>query len=279
MENLACYIIRASFSQERMTYVREAGQVVYQSKNGSAAKVFDALEWLAAMCSHVLDRGEQMVRYYGYYSNVSRGKRHKAGRDDEIECILEPELSDGEFRKSWARLIRKVYEVDPLVCPRCAGPMRVIAFIEDEAVIKGVTAPRCLGVFNPRPRSTYPQNFGAVDLAGAQFRQGLVGLFQGEFLDCGTDGHLGGQGQKFRDVAPGDVGHTLDLLFQPQVGGIVPPQEFVLVQILIRVLPFRQGLELAVECLAADAQNPGGPGAASADELEHGQDMLALHLL
>lgn len=46
-----------------------------------------------------------------------------------------------------------------------------------------------------------------------------------------------------------------------------------------RVLPFRQGLELAVECLAADAQNPGGPGAASADELEHGQDMLALHLL
>ena len=25
------------------------------------------------MCSHIPDRGEQMVRYYGYYSNVSRG--------------------------------------------------------------------------------------------------------------------------------------------------------------------------------------------------------------
>ncbi|MEW5910835.1 MAG: hypothetical protein AB1659_13615 [Thermodesulfobacteriota bacterium] len=34
MENLARHIIRASFSQERMTYVPEAGSVIYQSKNG-----------------------------------------------------------------------------------------------------------------------------------------------------------------------------------------------------------------------------------------------------
>jgi hypothetical protein len=29
-------------------------------------KNFPALEWLAAMCSHIPNRGEQMVRYYGY---------------------------------------------------------------------------------------------------------------------------------------------------------------------------------------------------------------------
>lgn len=40
-------------------------QVVYQSKDGKEEKVFDALEWLAAMCSHVPNKGEQMVRYYG----------------------------------------------------------------------------------------------------------------------------------------------------------------------------------------------------------------------
>ncbi|MHB9096840.1 MAG: transposase [Syntrophales bacterium] len=33
--------------------------------------IFDAPEWLAAMCSHVPNRGEQMVRYYGWYSDVS----------------------------------------------------------------------------------------------------------------------------------------------------------------------------------------------------------------
>ena len=34
MENLARYIIRASFSQERMTYIREEAKVLYRSKDG-----------------------------------------------------------------------------------------------------------------------------------------------------------------------------------------------------------------------------------------------------
>jgi len=41
-------------------------------------------------------------------------------------------------RAAWARLIRKVYEVDPLECPRCKGPMRVIALIEDPGVIRRI---------------------------------------------------------------------------------------------------------------------------------------------
>ena len=63
---------------------------IYQSKDGKQEKVFDALEWLAAMCSHVPDKGEQMVRYYGFYSNVSRGKRKKQDQDGLIPSILEP---------------------------------------------------------------------------------------------------------------------------------------------------------------------------------------------
>ncbi len=90
MENLARYIIRASSSQERTTYVSEESKVVYQSKDGKEERVFDALEWLAAMCSHVPNKGEQMVRYYGYYSNVTRGKRKKKDQDGLISCILEP---------------------------------------------------------------------------------------------------------------------------------------------------------------------------------------------
>ena len=32
-------------------------------------------------------------------------------------------------------MIRKVYEVDPMVCPQCGGKMRVIAFLTDYAVV------------------------------------------------------------------------------------------------------------------------------------------------
>jgi len=53
MENLARYIIRASFSQERMQYLDQEGKVVYTGKDRKTNKVFPALEWLAAMCSHI----------------------------------------------------------------------------------------------------------------------------------------------------------------------------------------------------------------------------------
>jgi hypothetical protein len=119
MENLARYIIRASFSQERMKYMEQEGTVVYTAKacpghrsgDGRTSKNFPALEWLAAMCSHIPNRGEQMVRYYGYYSNVSRGKRKETGKDDAIPCILEPVGNEKALRKNGARLIQKITQL------------------------------------------------------------------------------------------------------------------------------------------------------------------------
>lgn len=43
---------------------------------------------------------------------------------------MEEELSRAAARRRWAALIKRVYEVDPLRCPKCGGEMRVIAFIE-----------------------------------------------------------------------------------------------------------------------------------------------------
>jgi Putative transposase len=100
IENLARYVIRASFSQERVSYVEKDGIVVCRSKDGAEQKVFDALEWLAAICSHVPDKGEQMVRCYGYYSDVSRGKRNKENQNGFIPCILEADVSKKKYQKN-----------------------------------------------------------------------------------------------------------------------------------------------------------------------------------
>jgi hypothetical protein len=83
-----------------MTYLPEESNVIYKSKDSREEKVFDALEWLAAMGSHVPDKGEQMVRYYGYYSNVSRGKRKEENQDVFVPSILDPERSSKEYRKN-----------------------------------------------------------------------------------------------------------------------------------------------------------------------------------
>jgi len=38
--------------------------------------------------------------------------------------------SPGRSSQSWAILIKRVYEVDPLSCPECVSQMAVVAFIE-----------------------------------------------------------------------------------------------------------------------------------------------------
>ena len=91
-----------------------------------------------------------MVRYYGYYSNISRGKRKFQDKDDAIPSIFEPVGSSKEFRKNWARLIQKVYEIDPLICPKCSGTMKVISVIEDEDVIKKIL--KHLGLWDVKTR-------------------------------------------------------------------------------------------------------------------------------
>jgi hypothetical protein len=47
-------------------------------------------------------------------------------------------LSRKAFRKNWARLIQKVYHSDPLICPKCKGETKIIAFIEEEAIIQKI---------------------------------------------------------------------------------------------------------------------------------------------
>ena len=135
-ENLARYIIRASFSQERMKYFPDQAKVTYESKYGKQVKEFSCLEWMAALVSHIPDKGGQTLRYYGAYSNVTRGRLKKEKIEPEYHII--EDKSPGKLNRSWARLIQKIYEVDPLVCPRCGGQMRIIAFIEDYKVVKKI---------------------------------------------------------------------------------------------------------------------------------------------
>lgn len=64
--------------------------------------------------------------------------RQKAGCDVDTPALVKSLLSSTAWRKNWARLIQEIYEVDPLLCPKCNGAMRIIAFIEEQPVIKKI---------------------------------------------------------------------------------------------------------------------------------------------
>ncbi|WP_139198480.1 hypothetical protein [Syntrophus gentianae] len=92
-----------------------------------------------------------MVRYYGYYSNVLRGKRKVKGTDDAVPCMIEPAENNQALRKNWVQLIQKIYKVDPLVCPHCKESMRIISFIEDAQVIRDILTHLGLWLVRSRP--------------------------------------------------------------------------------------------------------------------------------
>jgi len=73
---LAQYIIRNPFSLDKLRYYPETGMVIYHSAmtHGKARQNFlvaPAAEFIARITQHIPDKGFQMVRYYGWYSNLS----------------------------------------------------------------------------------------------------------------------------------------------------------------------------------------------------------------
>jgi len=144
-EALAQYIIRNPFSEKKLTYKEDTGMVIYKSKmtHGKDKKNFlvvTAEEFIAAIIQHIPEKSFQMVRYYGYYSNKARGVRAKEAElaeqpdstsiPDEIEVV---DVSSYKPRripsKTWRDCIKKVWEVDPLKCPKCQAQMKIISFI------------------------------------------------------------------------------------------------------------------------------------------------------
>jgi len=63
-----------------------------------------------------------------------------------------PEVAaPGRASQTWAMLIKRVYEIDPLCCPKCQGQMKVIAFICSDSSVHGDGAPMWQDLRDIRP--------------------------------------------------------------------------------------------------------------------------------
>ena len=132
-ERVGKYMIRPVLSLKRLLFDETGDKVRYQySRHGSQEESLDYLEFIARVTSHIPDKGQVMVRYYGLYSNAHRGKMRKAVASHPPIIEDDPAFVPS---KGWAEMIRKVYEVDPLLCPTCGGRMRIISFIEEPKTI------------------------------------------------------------------------------------------------------------------------------------------------
>jgi hypothetical protein len=142
---VARYMTRPPITPERIFGEADKDQIIYRSdavhpRHQANFRVFDPLDFLAEVSAHIPDAHEKTTLFYGWYSNRTRGYRRQRGLLGQAEAAT-PTGEDRaplDIRRSWARLIRQVYEVGPLLCPRCGGTMKIIAIIERPAVIRQI---------------------------------------------------------------------------------------------------------------------------------------------
>jgi len=196
IERLVRYMTRCPFSLSRLVRVTESGQVVYKAEKDHCRafpeadgdglrpgprrnfQVLDLLDFLAEFTQHrpslrsgARPKGAHLIRYYGWYSNKARGMRRKAAEAEAAEQAGAASSSDppepparSRCSQTWAMLIKRVYEIDPLACPRCGGQMKVVAFLEPPqgAVIEKIL--RHCGLWHPStPRAPPPEDGWVYD--------------------------------------------------------------------------------------------------------------------
>ena len=158
--NLSEYITRAPVSLKKLRYEPFKGRVLFHTQYnqyfGENVHMFEGCDFLAELTQHIPPKGTQYIRRYGLYASRTRGEwpkhpevvRHapegwKAAQqslplEEELSEEAECDISEKASRKTWARLLAKIYEIDPFVCPKCGSEMRVIAVIQNTAEIKRI---------------------------------------------------------------------------------------------------------------------------------------------
>ena len=148
------YLLRAPFSLQKITWNPDTKTVIYRSRRSWHTKrnfeVFKATDFLAAAIEHIPPKGQQTIRYYGLYSNKSRGitrpiativpappepsspdlKSPISNLESEVPLIpAPPKTTARAMRPLWRDLILSVWGSDPLKCPCCQGTMRRVETI------------------------------------------------------------------------------------------------------------------------------------------------------
>jgi len=86
---------------------------------GRNFEAMDPLEWLARISDHIPDPGQAL-------------------EPDATSTTADHPPPRRRCPPSWARLIAKVYQVDPLVCTRCGRRMSILAFVSDQHSISRI---------------------------------------------------------------------------------------------------------------------------------------------
>jgi hypothetical protein len=163
LESQARYIARPAMAMDAIEQRRDgtfAMETPRDPRSGATLVVLDALEWIHRITAHIPDEGQHTRRSYGACSNRARGIAAAAQDESWLAAHARSGGGDAGFaretRRSWARLLRKIFEVDPLLCT-CGAEMKIVAIITQPRIVDrilrhlGSGRSRARDPFAPRP--------------------------------------------------------------------------------------------------------------------------------
>ncbi len=148
LERLCRYIARPAVSTKRLSMTRN-GQVRYELKtpysDGTTHILFEPLDFISRLVALVPKPRVNLTRYHGllapnskYRARVTPARR---GKGKKVETAPEkPDQTPAEHRASmtWAQRLKRVFNIDIETCSECGGVVKIIACIEDPAVIQKI---------------------------------------------------------------------------------------------------------------------------------------------
>jgi hypothetical protein len=158
LEHLVRYLLRPPLALERLTE-SSGGQLLYQFRrpwsDGSTALLLDPAELLERLAALVPRPRTHLLVYHGLLAP------HAAWRSAIVPVPAAGAAgpsgvagSDGPRppgRLSWPTLLRRVFSLEVLICPRCGGPRRIVGAVTEPAAVRRLLAALGLAAEPPPP--------------------------------------------------------------------------------------------------------------------------------
>ena len=143
LEHLCRCITRPAIASERLTRNKD-GQIVLKLKtpyrDGTTHIIMSPLEFMQRLAALVPRPRLNLIRFHGVLAPNAKlraeiipgSKKNKSNASDTNDDVPP---SPASVRISWARLLKRVFEIDIERCPHCGGNMKIIAALLEKATI------------------------------------------------------------------------------------------------------------------------------------------------
>ena len=148
LEQLCRYITRPALANERVQ-TNAAGQVVLKLKtpwrDGTTHLVMSPLEFMQRLAALVPRPRLHLIRFHGVLAPNAKLRAQVVPQEPEppapaapsTEC--EPKcVHHRPVRLGWAKLLKRVFDLDLAHCPNCGGALKIIAAILEQPVIEKI---------------------------------------------------------------------------------------------------------------------------------------------